>query len=189
MTTAGASTIDRTRALRLVHHHPGRIRMRAETFLEAADNASRVIDALVAIPGVRGAQHNARTGSILVEYTPGLVDPDSILTTAADVARLDGIIDEMLTGPPPFDAAGAVVGGVRGLDRVIRELTNDRADLPMIVPTALAGAAVYSFVKDMNGPRVPRWDNLAWWAYSVFLQWHRQKIENADPLVREGDVA
>jgi len=153
--------------------------MRADAFIDARELAARVMEALAAMPGVRGSQHTARTGSVLVEYTPGLVEPDSILSVAAETAGLDGIIDEMLEGRPPVDAAGIVIETVRGVDRVTRELTGGRANLPLLVPTALAGAAVYSLVKDLNGPRFPRWDNLAWWAYSAFLQWHRSEIERA----------
>ena len=69
MSTAG-ETPDRTRSLRLVHHHPGRIRMRADAFIDARELATRVMEALAAMPGVRGSQHTARTGSVLVEYTP-----------------------------------------------------------------------------------------------------------------------
>jgi hypothetical protein len=69
---------------------------------------------------------------------------------------------------------------VRGLNTVTQELTGGRADLGLLVPTALAAAAVVSLATDANGPRFPRWDNLSMWAYTIFMEWQRRKIGRAD---------
>src|SRR5260221_9538254 len=84
--------------LTLVHHHPGRLRVRADAFREGAAGppgappptagpggadeppgeglrpVDRVRAALDAEPGIAAFLHNPRTGSILVEYEPGLAD-------------------------------------------------------------------------------------------------------------------
>ncbi len=187
MSDPGGPSPTAARTLRLVHHHPGRIRMRADAFFAASDAMARVLDALGAMPGVKSVQHAPRTGSVLVEYAPGLVEPDAILATTAVTAGLDTVLDEMLDGRPPVDAAGVLIDFVRGADRVARELTGGRADLPLLVPAALAGAAVYSFVKDTNGPRAPRWDSIAWWAYSMFVHWQRSKIDPHEPSPAPAD--
>jgi hypothetical protein len=62
------------------------------------------------------------------------------------------------------------------LNAVAFELTGWRADLRSLVPAALAGAAAYSFVYG-KGPRLPRWDNLLYWSYSIFSALHSKEIE------------
>jgi hypothetical protein len=45
-----------------------------------------------------------------------------------------------------------------------------------MVPAALAGVAAYAFVAQ-KGKRLPRWDNLVYWSYSIFQTLHRREIE------------
>jgi hypothetical protein len=166
----------RERVLRLVHHHPGRIRVRADVFVANGVVFELVRKAIENIPGVSRVTHNAQTGSVLIEYSPGLAEPDEIITVAAETAGLDGVRDEVNGPGDRADPARIVIDTVRGLNRAANEVTGGRADLGVIVPAALAAAAVVSFVTDANGPRMPRWDNLSYWAYQVFLEWQRRKI-------------
>ena len=48
--------------------------------------ASRVREAIEAQPGVTRLSHNARTGTLLVEYQLGLAEPDDLLQHIADAA-------------------------------------------------------------------------------------------------------
>ena len=56
--------------LELAHHHPGRLRVRAEALIEALDLVQRIREALDATPGILSVTYTAQTGSILVEYEP-----------------------------------------------------------------------------------------------------------------------
>ena len=140
--------------LHLVHHHPGRLRVRAEAFLGEASDDSVVADvraAIEGIPGVTGMTHNPQTGSLLIHYEPGLAEPGLIAERIADAAGLDGVVD---------DASDR--------SRRVEPAT-------VLVPAALASVAAYSFAKSDND-RMPRWDNLMWWSYSMFLDWHRLRM-------------
>jgi len=166
-----------TEVLELVHHHPGRLRVRAAVLREDAELAERVTRALDETAGILVVTHNPRTGSVLVEYEPGLVEPDAIALRIADAAQLISPFDPR-AAKPVFRPAGALIEGTRELNAIAHELTGGRADLRSIVPAALAGAAAYSFAFG-RGPRLPRWDNLLWWSYSVFASLHAREVAEA----------
>jgi hypothetical protein len=135
-----------------------------------------VREATLGIPGVTRFEHNPRTGSILIEYQPGLAEPDTIL---AQLARAAGI------GPCDEDAlartrapAILAIAAVHELNAIASELTGHKADLRALVPAGLAALSAYSFVTSKE-PRLPRWDNLLWWSYSVFVDRHKDEIERS----------
>jgi hypothetical protein len=167
-----------TEVLELVHHHPGRLRVRAEVLQTDPDLPTRVSSALDAFAGIRQVTHNPRTGSVLVEYEPGLVEPDVIALRIAETARLISPFDPRAAKPVVRPAA-SVIEGTRTLNGIADELTGGRADLRALIPAALAGAAAYSFVFG-RGPRLPRWDNLLWWSYSVFSSLHAREINHRE---------
>lgn len=143
---------------------------------EGSAAASELKTALRGLPGVRRVEHSAFTGSVLIEYEPGQVEPDALLSRAAQAAGLDGVSDEA-TPPDPRAPAKGVAMTARVLDEVARALSGDRTDLRMLVPAALAGAAVFSFLRR---PVLPRWDNLMWWSYSTFRDLNHDALEHAD---------
>jgi hypothetical protein len=157
-------------ALRLIHHHPGRLRVRAHALEGPAPSISGSrLEAL----GVDGVEHQARTGSVLVTYTPGGVEPDEIIDAIADAANLER------PQPQPRDPARPALFAIeatRELNRAVEELTGRRTDLRSLVPAAMLGAAAYSWMK-RPGPKLPSWENLAYWSYQVFVALHRDEIE------------
>lgn len=172
---AGAAT------LRLVHHHPGRLRLRAEGLDEASADAVRV--AVTALRGVRAVRHSTETGSILIEYTPGQTDSGALVDRVARVLGAEAVVDE--TGPSkPVEPAAMVKQTAAVLDALTREITGGRADLKVLVPAALGAAAAYSAMEH-KGSRMPRWDNLLWWSYSVFVQWNSTAKPTADPAASD----
>jgi hypothetical protein len=144
----------------------------------------RVREAIEQRPGVTRFSHNARTGTLLVEYQPGLAEPDDVLEHIADAAGLErpgkGAIRALGRTP-----ALLAVDAARELNAIAAELTGSRADLRALVPAALAALGAYSFVVHKDS-RLPRWDNLLYWSYNVFFSLHRREIDAADPYVRTG---
>jgi len=170
---SGASSVMRG-VLELVHHHPGRLRVRAEAFRADPALAERAREAALGIPGVIRFHSSVRTGSFLIEYQPGLAEPDRILE---HIAHATGV-----TPCPPDALARArtpalvAVAAMQELNEIAAELTGHKADLRALVPTGLAALSAYAFVTSKE-PRLPRWDNLLWWSYSVFMNHHRADIE------------
>jgi hypothetical protein len=75
--------------LELVHHHPGRLRVRADAFRLRPDVVDRVRDALEDVRGITRFSHGRRTGSLLIEYRPGSLEPDDVVTRIAEAADMD----------------------------------------------------------------------------------------------------
>lgn len=165
--------------LRLVHHHPGRIRLRSESFLGDESAAiARVRAALDQTPGVRRAEHDARTGGLLIEYEPGSIEPDSLILRVAEAARLDPPVDEReVRRRRPVDLSWIVNAG-RELNVSAQELTGYRADLRTIVPAAMVGVALVSFVAQV-GQRLPRWDNLLFWSINLGARFFQDEFARA----------
>ena len=88
-----------TEVLELVHHHPGRLRVRAEVLRDDAELAGRVTRAPDGVPGITRVTHNTRTGSLLVEYEPGLAEPDAIAERIARTAQLISPFDPRAAKP------------------------------------------------------------------------------------------
>lgn len=175
--------VDEPVTLRLVHHHPGRLRLRSTRFEAENESVRAVREALEALPGVISVSHTARSGSVLIAYEPGLVDPSVLIDVAMDASGAANFVDESEARPERDGPARSVIGVARAVNDALREVTGERVGLGAVVPVALASAAVYSAVTS-KGPALPRWDTLLWWSYSVFVQWHRDEIahEPVDPM-------
>jgi len=172
--------------LELAHHHPGRLRVRADALIEALDVVQRIRESLDAVPGILSVKYTAQTGSILVEYEPGHADADDIILRIAEAADLEPPLDEATLREQRARPALLSIRAARELNRLTEEVTGGRADLRSIVPAALAGLAVYSFVGEKN--RLPRWDNLLYWGFNIFTLLHRPEIDE-DPDARPSRLA
>jgi Heavy metal associated domain 2 len=167
---------DEPEPLRLIHHHPGRLRMRADAF-RYDEPLARV--AAEAQPGVERVATNGFTGSLLVEYVPGRVEPGAILAAVADAAGLAGVVDADTLRRNAPDPAIGIIRAVKKVDALLREVSGGRARLGTVVPGVLLATAM---VQLLRHPVSPRWDNLAYWGYSIFRDLHLNHIirEEAD---------
>ncbi|QDE91086.1 hypothetical protein BHS06_20095 [Myxococcus xanthus] len=165
--------------LLLVHHSPGRLRVRASCFRDDSDVADRVRGELGETQGVFGTVHSPLTGSLLVEYSPDAADVESLLAAIVDAAGLDGIVDAKFMAKSRKAPAEHVVRGARWLDGRVRELTG--AGLYELIPVVLTATGIYSLVANPSQKGwLPRWDNALYWAYSVFRDGVReQELEDA----------
>lgn len=152
--------------LKIAHHHPGRLRVRANAFANDGESVGHVKDELARIRGIRSVEHDPRSGSVLVQYEPRLVKANRIIERIATVGDLD------VSPPEPRnarDSANGVLELFRWLDTMTEQATGSRLSLRLLVPGGVAAASVYSFFKSSH-PRLPRWDNLAYWAFSLFVE-------------------
>jgi hypothetical protein len=166
--------------LRLVHHHPGRLRARANIFLDAKADHPAVVAARLAAastPGFVDFSHTPNTGSIAIEYQPGILDPDDLLERLAIKAGLHGVVHDTTDKLHRQEILDIFLDTITSLNDFAGEVAVQRADLRELVPAALAIASAVSFVLNKDSRRLPRWDSALWWSYSVFLHWHRKGIE------------
>ena len=168
-----AGAVPQREALQLVHHHPGRLRVRARAFERDPSLVDKIRERLDAVTGIIAVEHGARTGSLLVRYEPGLIEPDVIVAHIAQAADLDLPREERRD---PARPALIAIEAAHELNAAVEELTGRRTDLKTLVPAAMAGVAAFSWWKNADS-RLPRWDNLLYWSYSIFRDLHRREID------------
>lgn len=162
-------------ALHLVHHHPGRLRVRADLFRVDTAAVERVQRGVERFAGVSRFEHNVRTGSLLVEYQPGVAQAETILAYIADTAGLDRYSPDKDTRPR--DPGIVAIDAVRELNEITHELTGQHMDLRTMIPAGMIGIAAVAFLQQ-KGDRMPRWENLLYWGYQTFAAFHRREIED-----------
>lgn len=173
--------------LLLVHHSPGRLRVRASCFRGDSVIADRVRGELGETQGVFGTIHSPLTGSLLIEYGPDAADVESLLAAIVDTAGLDGIVDAKFMAKSWKAPAEHVVSGARWLDGLARDTTG--AGLYELIPMVLTATGIYSLVANPSQKGwLPRWDNALYWAYSVFRDGVREQ-EQEDAARVSGTVA
>ncbi len=169
--------------LRLLHHHPGYLRVQATRFIgseETGTPAALVRAAAESMPGVRRCAHNPRTGSIVLEYQPGAADADEILARVAATGGLNGVQYRDRREMNRKELLSTFLDTIRGVNGVVLQATGGRADLREIVPVALWATSVFSFVlHDPNG-RLPRWDSALYHGYRIFLDLHVPELKRRE---------
>jgi hypothetical protein len=167
--------------LRLVHHHPGRLRVRALAFvgmLETHPALRAAHRAAMTTPGCRRFSHCSATGSIVIEYQPGALDADELLVRIAQQAGLRGVIDDKLDKTHRLELVNVVIDAMKGANKLTHEVSGGRVDLRELLPAGLAIVSLLSFVANKDGKRMPRWDSALWWCQSLFMEWHRREIDS-----------
>jgi hypothetical protein len=159
--------------LRLAHHHPGRIRVRSEAFRGGDDLAARARDALLATGNVLRVEHDAGTGSLLIEYEPGRITPDEILARAANAAGL--LVDLEEPCRPDRTHGERFLDVCRDLNDAAYVMTGFRVEPRTLLPVGVAVLSGVFFALN-RGQRMPRWDNLAYWSVSLFAMLHGREI-------------
>jgi len=175
-------------SLRLVHHHPGYLRVQAGAFMKSADDSSAVTAAQAAVKAVTGFRswsHNPKTGSVVVQYDPDVVDADDLLKHIAKSAGLRGVENSTTHRMNRQELVGAFLNTVQDINRVVSQMTGERADLRELVPVALAATSVVSFVLNDDRGRLPDWNNALYHSYRIFMHWHRREVRTRERVGRQ----
>lgn len=170
---------ERSEPLELVHHHPGRVRLRAMSLVGETETAERIRHALEGRRGIKRCVHNTRTGSLLIEYEPALADADEIVALVAQSSGLGTPLSPREARARRRSPARLTADIAREIDAITYELTGWRTDLRFLAPAGLAAAAAFSFIRNKPDGRLPRWDTLLWWSYNVFTGLNDDEISGA----------
>ena len=174
--------------LRLVHHHPGYLRIRAAAFLRPKDDDPVVTAAQTAaqtVPGFRSWSLNPKTGSVVLQYDPGSIEPDDLLRHIAKSAGLRGVEIATSSKANRQELVSSFLDTVQGVNQVVGQLTGERADLRELVPLALAITSVVSFVINDDRGRLPHWSSALYRSYRIFMQWHRPEVRTRERAARQ----
>ena len=177
-------------SLRLVHHHPGYLRIQADAFIQPADDdpvVTAVQTAVEVIPGFRSWSHNPKTGSAVIEYDPGVVDADDLLKHIAKQAGFRSVENSTNHQRNREQLVDVFLDAVQDVNQIASQMTGGRADLRELAPVALAATAVVSFVLNDDRGRLPDWNSALYHSYRVFMQWHRKEVRTRERSGRESE--
>ena len=175
--------------LRLVHHHAGYLRIQADAFVNQPDSSVLKAAKKVAesVPGFLSWNYNPKTGSVVVKYDPAELDADDFLKHIAKHASLGEIEQSSNSKRSRQELVGAFLDTVQGIDRVVAQMTHEKADLRELVPIALVATSVVSFIVNDPQSRLPNWFSSLYRSYRVFMHWHRTEVRSRERVSRKRD--
>jgi hypothetical protein len=165
--------------LRLVHFHPGYLRIQADAFIHPADDSPVLAGAKAAAEaaaGFRSWSLKPKTGSVVIEYDNSAIEADDLLKDIANGAGLRAIEAPASRQMTREELVGGFLSGVQGVNQAVSHLTGDRADLRELTPLALAAASVAALILNKNRGLLPFWGSSLYHSYRIFMQWHKKEV-------------
>jgi hypothetical protein len=164
------------------------LRIRAGAFIQPEDDDPIVIAAQTAaesVPGFRSWSLKPKTGSVVVEYAPGTIEPDDLLKHIAKSAGFRGVEISTSSKMNRQELVSGFLDFVQDVNGVASQLTGERADLRELVPAALAAISVVSLVLNEDRGLLPFWSSALYHSYRVFMQWHRPEVRTRERAARQ----
>jgi len=169
----------------VVHHVPGRLRLRVCGAPAGTTFLDQVAHALGRVEGVRTVRVSAASSSIVIHYLPS--DSDVALRIRQHLALSRGPLSDSgvpaEAQPPEFPAEGAVprplpsqshvaraiVSTSLQMDSSMRRASAGYVDLKLLLPVLFAAASSFMM---RSGQGTPMWMTLAVSAFNSFLSLH-----------------
>jgi hypothetical protein len=167
---------------RVVHHVPGRLRMKVETSEDADALVSRIETNLATRPGFVRAESRPATRSVIVHYNPAQLELEHLL----DEGWLAAGIELLESGTRMIAKAGngtkvghRIVTSVGAVNGGIGRSTGGLLDLRDIFPLTLFAFGLRRLAQGNLQP-MP-WYNLLYYGYSTFYALHGRKSGPSAP--------
>jgi hypothetical protein len=173
---------------RIVHHVPGRIRIKVTGAKEDSEYFAVVQRLISELAGVKSVRVNATSASIVIDYNPS--DPvfhfrlrqNSAVGTWLDITEDDALLaavdDAVTTGVEYLERhsrlAESVVSTAQHLDTRLRKASDGYLDLKVLLPL---GVAVATSMHKSRGQGTPMWMTMGIFAFNAFLSLHRHRID------------
>lgn len=157
---------------------PGRVRIRLPREQRDQITAGSIQSSVEEVKGVRNVFINPSTGSVLVEYDPGVLDFNQ-LKSESRLGRIIHDIDvaadvvsaaDSWPGGPSVTAQG-IIQGFRQFDRSLNRITRGVVDGKTAVPLMLLGLSLGRYFLSERRAATP-WYSLLWYSYSMFMHWN-----------------
>lgn len=153
--------------LRLVSHFPGRLRVRARSFVVLPEVATRVVTSILERPGVVGAHWSATTGSVVVDYEPRRIGLPELVQLIVKISGLCGVeADEGLEHLGAVAQGTAVRQLLHGWNDLVGAWTKGVLDLKTAVPATMAVGSFLMLL--LRRRQIPAWYDLAFWSFVTF---------------------
>jgi hypothetical protein len=177
MTTAAS---DQWQPIRLVHRTPARFRLRVPAAQRTPEHLEQLRQQLQSTPGVRRAEINRETGSILVHHDEGAVVEDLLEKAGLSEQVLLDAVPPRMRGMVRAEASTVATDATDAffdLDARLSRATGGWLDLKMAIPLGLLTAATWRFIAEGGAfLSVPPY-LLLYWAFDSFTKLHQPEIE------------
>jgi hypothetical protein len=151
--------------LRIASHFPGRLRVRAEPFRDAAFG-EEVARQLGDEDGVVSVAATAKTGSLLVTYEAAKVQLPWLVQLIVRLGNLEGL--EVDNNGKPIKLGGpALREAMERWNNTLVDATNGRLDTRTALPATLMGLGVMKLA--FGKWRSPEWYDLMIWSFTMFV--------------------
>jgi copper chaperone CopZ len=175
------------RPARVVHHVPGRLRIKLTGVPVEAGYLADVQRVLGTLPGVSSVHVNPASASIVVSYAPGDAVFGERLAQSPDVASWLSLesedatlaeIDAALTAGVHYlehhsRLAESIVSTAEQMDFSLRRASDGYLDLKVLLPL---GMAVVTSLHKSRSRGTPMWLSASTFAFNAFLTLHRHRI-------------
>src|SRR5215813_10802913 len=159
--------------LEVVHHIPGRLRVRIPQSAESAG----LTDAVSALPGVTSVAYSSLTRGLLVLYDRERADEAAIVSAIADRADLDVVSP---AEPPSSNGdrpnlAATVTSVFSAVNARVTGATGGAVTLGVLVPAVLTLWATRELLRGRAAPLA--WSSALWYAHGLFRDYalpHRE---------------
>jgi hypothetical protein len=176
------------------HHSRGRLRLRVPGARHDSGLLKRMAHAIRGVSGVRSAEFNPSTGSLLILYAEELLQNIGLLTEALAAAQLPldiadlmelseraGAVDEY------SKAANAIGSLLRELELAVKTSTNNQFDLKVLLPIGTAVAAGLYVMSNSAAP-TPVWLTLAMFTFTSFVALNQFEAERVTAPARQSSA-
>lgn len=176
------------RSAHIVHHVPGRLRLRVVGARAETEFFAAVQEVIGSLHGVDAVRVNPASSSIVIDYRPSdtvfhfrLREDDRVgawLRLEGEDALL-AEVDEAVTDGARYLArhsrlAESIVSTAQELDAGLRQASDGYLDLKVLFPLGLAAA---TSLHRARGRGTPMWLSLSTFAFNAFMALHRHRID------------
>jgi hypothetical protein len=154
------------------------MRVRARTFRVLPEVAAEVAQRLREEPGVQEVEVVARTGSLLIHYSPRAIELPRLVEVLVRSSGLHGLEVDVDAGAVMRPRPGSVVRDTLSRwDDALRGAASGKADLRTAVPGTLAAAGIGVLL--FGRRRVPEWYDLMFWSFVTFVNLNPPETRDA----------
>ncbi len=166
----GGLPLLKTGPVRVAHALPGRVRFAVPGLKGSAPSELAPLQSLRKLPGITTVNASHISGSVVVKYSPGAVEPVMILM---GLARVLGVSEEMEKGGTAVVLSGLKRMG-EGLNRAVYEEAHGLVDLKTLLVISLITAGGIKIWRDRLGA-LPAGVTMLWWALNTITQGDNNK--------------
>jgi len=192
LTSMHADVNRKSRKGTIVHHVPGRLRIKLAGDPSDSGVYSDITNAIKQLPGVDSVRINANSSSIIVRYLSPDVDFHTRLKKDLEIGNwlsLDedntGFLDESLCDSSPYSAqhsrlAEAIVSVAETLDVGLLRASDGYLDFKVLLPL---GIAIATSLHRARGRGTPMWISLSTFAFNSFMTLHHRRINKTMDII------